>query len=73
MNYTQLIVNLASVERPRKGSRSFFIKECRHFFTIINVFAKFLILSDILLFEYFRLEGKIIELDFANKFNSVTL
>ena len=41
--------------------------------TIINVFAKLLILSDTLLFEYFRFEGKIIELDSANKFNNMTL
>ena len=41
-------------------------------FTIINVFANFLILSDALLFEYFRSEGKIVELDFANRFNNVT-
>ena len=36
------------------------------------MFAKFLILSDTLLFEYFGFEGKIIPLDFANKFNNKT-
>ena len=59
INFAQLIVNLASVVRPRKGSSSFFSNECRH------VFANFIILCQTLLFEYFRFEGKIIELNFA--------
>ena len=35
-------------------------------FKIINVFANFL------MFEFFFFEGKIMELDFANKFNNMT-
>ena len=42
------------------------------FLKIINVFANFLILSDTLLFEYFCLEGIIMELDFGSKFNNMT-
>ena len=41
-------------------------------FKIIDVSNNSLILSDTLLFEYFSLEGKILELDFANEFNNMT-
>ena len=64
IDFAQLIVNLTSVVRPRKGSRSFFINEWPN--CLMCLPTSWFCRTPYHL-SIFRFEEKIMELDFANK------